>query len=134
MINKTKAEIAKEIAQKEAVKKQKILAKKIFEIIKDQKSIYDAQTVLTAVSGYIKYEIQVKESGVKVSDLIFDLKNQKKSDIKTSMEALLNLLQTENAIDMANFLERFGKTLAHYSSETFMKNPMSSIKEKDIIA
>jgi len=132
-INKTKDEVAKEMAHKEMIKAQKALAKRIYATIEKQDTIYDAQTVVNAVAGYIKYELSVKEAGIKLKDLIIDLKNAPKSKISKAMEELVKELQLENAKDTAMLLERFGQTLGHFSSHEFMKNKMSKIKIEDLI-
>lgn len=133
-VNKTKEEVAKEIAQQEIVKQQKILAGIIFKCIEGQETIYDAQTVVNALSGFIKYELSVKEASLKLNDLLIDLTNEPASKIKDAMEALKVELQDKNAKDIAMLLQRFGETLGHFSSAQFMKNPMSDIKIEDIIA
>ena len=133
-INKTKDDIEKEMVQKEIVKQQKILAATIFKCLEGQENIYDAQTVVNALSGFIKYEMQVKESQLKLNDLLIDLTNEPASKIKDAMEALKVELQDKNAKDTAMLLQRFGETLGHYSAAKFMKNPMSDIKIEDIIA
>lgn len=133
-VNKTKEEIAKEMAHKQMVANQKALARRIYAIIESQSTIYDAQTVVNALSGFIKYELSVKESSIKLNDLLIDLKNEPKTKITKAMEALKVELQNENAKDMAQLLERFGQTLGHYSASQFLKQPMKKVKLEDIIA
>lgn len=133
-VNKTEDEIAKDMQMKAQVKQDREFAKDIFKIIHGQDTIYDAQTVASAISGYIKYELSVREAGFKVSDLIIDLKNQKDGKIKEGMEALLAMVQDKNAKHTAAFLEKFGQVLGQYSMVTHMKTPMKDIDIKDIIA
>jgi hypothetical protein len=133
-INKTKEEIAMEMAKKQVVAQEKILAKKMFELISNVDTIYDAQTVVNALSGYIKYEVQVRNSALTVNDLLIDLSKEKPSKINDAMSALKTEFQNEKALDLANLLERFGKTLAQYGANEFLKNPMDTIKVDDIVA
>jgi len=133
-INKTKDEIAKEMAHKQMVKQQKVQAAVIFKCLEGVDSIYDAQTVVNALSGFIKYELSVKEASLKVNDLLIDMKNEPDSKIKEAIEKLKVELQDKNAKDISLLLQRFGDTLGHFSANKFMKNPMSEIKIEDIIA
>lgn len=133
-INKTKDEIAKEMAHKQMIEQQKALARTIFKCIEGQDSIYDAQTVVNALSGFIKYELSVKEASLKLNDLLIDLSNEPKTKITEAMEALKVELQDKNAKELASLLERFGQTLAHYGSAQYMKNPMSTMKVEDIVS
>lgn len=133
-VNKSKDEIAAEIKHKAVINTQKELVKKIFAIISKQDTVFDAQTVLTALSGFIKYELSQKESLFKIKDLLIDLKNQPDTKITKAMSTLKVELQEENAKDLAMILERFGNTLGQYSAAQFMKNKMSKIKIEDILA
>lgn len=119
---------------KESVKKQKEVARRIFSKLTGLDTIYDAQTAVSALSGYIKYELAVKEMGLKLNDLLIDLKNEPKTKITEAIDALKVELQEENAKETAGLLERFGNTLAQYSAAQHLKNPMSSMKVEDIIA
>lgn len=133
-VNKTKDEIAKAMAHKQMIDEQKKLAAIIFKCIEGQDTIYDGQTVVNALSGFIKYELSVKEASLTLNDLLIDLTNEPESKIKDAIAALKVELQDKNAKDLASLLQRFGDTLGHYSANKFMKNPMSDIKIEDIIA
>ena len=135
--NKTKAELVDEVRKNVAVKHQVELAKKIYPLIEDQKTIYDAQTALGAAAGFIKLAIHNKTKEIFVNDIMPDiqesLKNEKKSDIKTAVENIINLLGIESAEEMVLLLDGFGKTLSGYSAKEYMQKPMSDIKLSDII-
>ena len=132
--NKNKQEIAAEMNMKEVVKKERELAGIIFDAIKDQDSIYDAQTAVNALAGYIKYELNMKQHSLVLNDLLVDLKNEKDSKVKTAIERLKSELQGEKALDTAELLERFGKNLVLFGADKYMKNPMSIIKLEDFVA
>lgn len=133
-VNKSKEEIAAEMKHKAVVSQQKELVKKIFAAIANQDTVFDGQTVLQALSGFIKYELSQKEATLKINDLLIDLSKQPKGKITKAIAELKVELQNENAKDTAQLLERFGNTLGQYSAATFMKNKMSKIKIEDILA
>jgi hypothetical protein len=136
--NKTKEQIAQEMQRTAIIKHQSELAKKVFPLIKESKSIYDAQTVVNAAAGYIKFETNKATQAIKVKDVLDGveemLKLEKKSVQKTMVENIVKLLIDEPANDVAMLLESFGKTLSQYSAAQFLKTPMSEVKMKDIIA
>ena len=106
----------------------------MFPLLANQKSIYDAQTVLAALSGYAKASLDKKLQEILLGDLDIDLSHEDSSEIKTSMLNLLDLLAAENAKDMLMLMDRFGDTLAQYSAHEFMKKPISEIKVDMIVA
>lgn len=132
-INKSKSQILDEIAQKAKIENFKNIGKKLFPMLTTD-SIYDAQTVLDALSGYIKMELAVKESSFLVSDLLVDLSNEPKGNITDIMKAIHTEISKENAKDMAEFLELFSKTFSTYAVNQYLKKPMSDLKVEDIIA
>lgn len=133
-VNKSKPELEAEILRKQKIDRQKVLARLIFPFIEDQKSIYDAQTVVMALSGFIKAAIAERMTKLVVKDLTIDLSNEADSPIKASVEALLGLLQTENADDASALLERFGNGLGQFASKKYMENPMNIIPVDEFVA
>ncbi len=131
--NRSKEDIKAEIARTNKVKHERELALKIWEHIKGMKSIYDAQTALQAVSGFVTFEYARKTQNVLCGDLTVDLKREKDKEMKKIMEAILVIIKGENAKDTAGFLERYGKMLAMYSSMEYMKKPMSELNRDKII-
>ncbi len=122
-------------AQVAKVQRQKALCKLMWPFLHSKSiSIYDAQTVVNAVGGYLKYELEARMVGITVKDLAIDLKNETDSEIKTAMTHILEVFEGENAKDAADLLERFGKTLGGFSAHTYMKKPMTELKVEDIVS
>lgn len=132
--NKTKEQLIQEIARKEKVEREKSLCRLIWPFIGELDTIYDAQTAVTALSGFISADIKKKTDALKVSDLTIDLSGETPSKIVDAVKALHGLVEHETAVDVASLLERFGRTLAMYSSNEFMKNPMKILTVDNIIA
>jgi len=132
--NKTKSEIVSDMKSKQKVEKQKALARKVFPLLKDQKSIYDAQTVLNAVSGFIKDGLEIEQAKLRVGEVEIDLSKEKKSVIKTAVEEVLAFVRDEKAKDTANLLEKLGNAFAQFGASKFLKGKMSEITIKDIVA
>ena len=138
---KSKVEILAQMQKTKEMKHQIELAKKIFPLVSDMKTIYDAQTVVQATAGFIKAgfeEYKKKEDSITVENVqkYTDefIKDEKKSAIKTSIEKIFETLKDEPAEDVIMLLQTFGKSLSAYSANKFMKNPMSDIKMKDFIS
>lgn len=133
-VNKNKDEIAAQMKQDARIARQKVLARLIFPFIEDQKTIYNAQTVVMAASGFIKAAVAQRMTELVVKDLAIDLSKEDDGPIKSAVQALLGLLQTENADDAAALLERFGNGLGQFSSKKYMENPMNIIPIDDFVA
>lgn len=132
-INKTKNEIAQEMAYTEKLKRFKSMATRIFPLLVTD-TIYDAQTALDAVSGFIKEDIAIRESAWKVNDLPIDFSSQPEGKITNTMNAIKVELQQENALEVSEFLELFSRTFTSFGSKQFLAKPMSEISMDDIIA
>lgn len=132
-INKTKPEILGEMAQRAKIEKFKDMGRRIFPLLTTD-TIYDAQTAIEAVSGYIKFELSIKESGFKVNDLPLDFSKEQEGKVTDVMNAIKVELQTENAKDSAEFLELFGRTFSNYAVKKYLDNPMSDVNVDDIIS
>lgn len=132
-VNKSKPEILGEMAQRAKVEKFKDMGRRVFPLLKTE-TIYDAQTVLDAVSGYIKFELAVKEQSLKLNDLLVDFSKEPKGEILDAMDAIKVELQQESAKDVADFLELMGRTFSSYASSEFLKKPMTDLKVEDIIS
>lgn len=133
-VNKKKEELIAEIERKQRIDNDKDLVKKMFPLIANMKTIYDAQTALSALSGFIVYGIDKKMSGIKVHELSIDLSKEEASEVKTAVMNLQTLLINEDAKTASALLKRFGDTLAQYSAKEYMKSPMKKLKITDIIA
>lgn len=132
--NKTKEEIAVQLKHIEKVNRDKQLVKLMFPLVENMKTVYDAQTVLIAVSGFIKAELANKTNELVVADLNIDLSKEKDSEIKTAISMLLEMLRIEKGQDVADLLKRFGDSLAQFSANEFMKGSMKQITIKNIVA
>jgi len=131
--NKTKEEIAEDMAKLAKTKKQIVLAKLLFPFMSEMKTIYDAQTALSATSGYIKAELEKRALLPTVKELGIDLKDEPESDIKQVMIKLLGQLEIENANDCVDLLESYTRILGQYGQNEFLKNPFSVLKVTDLI-
>lgn len=117
------------------VNKEKTLVKLMFPLIEDQDTVYDAQTALGALSGFVKAQLDQKISKILIQDLDIDLSKEKDSKIKSAIVLLIEQLGPENARDTAELLYRFSNILATHSASVYMKkNPMNMIKLTDIVA
>jgi hypothetical protein len=96
-VNKNKEQIIAEMKHIEHVKWEKTIAKLLFPFMANMKSIYDAQTALSAVAGYINLELQKKLVEIKVSDLGVDITSEPDSEVKEVMLKFLGQLEIEKA-------------------------------------
>ena len=134
-VPKSKDELKAQMAHLQKVEHQKKLARRIYPLIEDQKTIYDAQTVLNAAAGYIKNELARKSTSFTVAELSVDASKDKgdKALVK-AVQNIIELLQGEKADDSVALLERFANGVAQYSSGKYMENPMKVIGIEDLIA
>lgn len=133
-VNKTKPEILDDLQRKAKAEKEKSLARRIFPHIQNEASIYDAQTVVQALAGFIDYDLMRKEQALKLVDLDIDFSKEKNEQMKNDMTALMEELKDENAKELSLFLQKFGSALSQFSAIKFMKNSMDEIKIEDFIA
>lgn len=119
---------------KAKIDKQKKLARKIFPVLKDFSSIYDAQTAVQAAAGFIKAGLANKMVQLDVKSVGFNLSKEKPGEIKDAMLEIYSILMDENADESIALLERFASGLGQFSASVYMKNPMSEIKEDEFIA
>lgn len=131
--NKTKEEIKKEMEVTERVKAQKIVVAKIFEKLGNQKSVYDAQTVVSALAGYITADLNARIEKVKISELEIDLSKEKESEITVAMREILEEIKDEPAEVTSSLLERFSQAFTHYGAQEFLKGPISAVDINKII-
>src|SRR5574343_353676 len=129
-INKSKDQIQYELAQKEKVEKLKNMVRHVFPHLENQDSIYDAQTVVNALSGFIQALLEPEIAKIKLSqlDIKTHLDKEEDSKIKDAIIDIARLMSNESAEELAETLERLGQTLSQYSAHTFMKKPMSEVK------
>lgn len=132
-INKTKEQVKAEMLVKQDVEQEHKLALMIFPYLKKMDTLYDAQTLLHGISGYVHHELEKKMNGVKVSELPVDLSQEKEGVFRDAFKDLLVLLQDEDADHTVKFMKRFGDMLGYFGSKEYLKNPMSMINEEDLI-
>lgn len=132
-VNKTKEEIAYDMKVQEVAKQKVALVKKIYPHLKSQKSIYDAQTALYGLSGYIKAELQKRERAYLVSDLNVDLSKEEKGVITDAVISLHEEFKGEKAWAFAALLNEFGDSLQKYGAHKYMQQGMDAITESEII-
>jgi c-di-GMP-related signal transduction protein len=131
--NLNKDEIKAKIAQEAKIAKLKEIVAKVFPLIEDTATIYDAQTVLQGLAGLLSAGLETKITEFKVSDIELDLSNEEKSAITDKVQEVYDLLKDESANDVPETLDRLGGALQQYTTSKYMKNPMSEIKITDIM-
>ena len=133
-VNKSKDEIKSDFLRQEKVAHMKDVVKFVYPILEGMDTIYDAQTVTNALSGFIMAHIEAKTMDFKVSDLPIDLSGEENNKTKKAIVDLIELLKDEPAKELSSILERLGKTLGDYSAHEFLKNPMSELPISKILA
>ena len=78
--------------------------------------------------------MQLRLNKIKLSEIEIDLSKEEDSKVKTAIEEMIKLTQDESANEMSETLERLGKTLSQFAAHKFMKEQMSIISIKDILA
>ena len=133
-VNKNKQEIISDFKHQEKVAHIKEIVKAIYPILEDVDCIYDAQTVVNALSGFIEVHTSHELNKIKLSTVDIDLSKEEDSKIKTAMLKIVDLMKDESANELSETLERLGRTLSEYSAHTYMKQGMDKININDILA
>ena len=134
-VPKTKEELRAQVAHIQKVEHQKKLARSIYTLIKNQKTVYDAQTVLNASAGYIENEFAKKSSEIKVSELLVDVSKDKGDKVLVNaVQNIISFLGEESADFSVALLNRFANSLGDISAKKYMENPMKKITVQDIVA
>lgn len=133
-VNKKKDEIAAIVKRTAEIDHQKTLVRLMWPFISNGLTMYEAQTAANATAGFIKARLQEKESELKVKNLSIDLKGAEEGVVKNSMLHILQVIESEDAKNVADLLERLGKTLQLYAANQFMKQPMKKITVDEIVA
>lgn len=133
-VNLSKAEIENKIHADLALNNKKALARKIFPVVAGMPTVYDAQTVLNAFAGFVKFELQKKQAEIKVEDLPLDFSKEKESIIKDAVVALQGVVSFDNAEEVAEMLELMASKLPGYLAGIHMKDSMSTITVDEFIA
>lgn len=133
-VNKSKEEISTEIAHTEKTNHLKEVVRSMFPVLEKVDTIYDSQTTVNALSGFITALIEKKVSDIKLSDLEIDLSKEEDSKIKTAILEIMELMKDENAQELSETLERFGSTLGKLGAHKFLEKPMNEITIDDILS
>ena len=131
--NKSKEEIMTDIKQREKVAHIKEVVKKVYPLLAVD-TIYDAQTVLNAIQGFIKVDLEERLDAIKLSDLKLDFSKESDSKIKTAMEVIVKELADEPADEFSQTIERLARAFSDFGAQKFLKNDMSSLKIEEILA
>ena len=131
--NKSKTEITEDMKRTQKVAHMKEVVSKVFPLLKVP-TIYDAQTTLNAVSGFIKADLEEKLEAIKLNTVEINLSKETDSEIKTAMLAIIEEFKDEPAQELSATLERLGRAFGEFGSIKFLKNPMDDIKLEDILA
>jgi hypothetical protein len=93
--NLTEHQILMEMQSQERISHTKDLVRKMFPAIEGVDTIYDAQTVVHALCGFIMPHIENYMSKIKMSDLPIDLSKEDDTKVKKALEELLVILKDE---------------------------------------
>lgn len=132
-INKSKEQISAEIKALEKVKHIKEVVRKVYPLL-NVETIYDGQTVLNALQGFIKVELEERVDKIKLSDLSLTFKDEKDSDIKKAMLTIVEELKDEPADEFSQTIERLSRAFSDFGAQKFLKNPMTDLKLEEILA
>lgn len=133
-VNKTKEELNNDMKAIEKVKQLKEMVRKLYPFVENLDSVYDAQTTVNALSGFIASHIENKVAEIKLKELPIDLSTEEDSKIKTAILSIVDLFQDEGAQELSETLERLGSTLQQYIVHKHMSAPMDLIKIDDILS
>lgn len=132
-VNKTKEELVAKIDQDHRIAHMAALTKLLWPALETQDKIYDAQTVLQAIAGYIEMGLKIKQESIKVGELNIDLSKEEDSLIKSAMLNILGLVEIENAYDMAALVRKISDHIGQFGAHEFVKGPMTNIKVTDLV-
>lgn len=119
---------------KQRVEHSKEVIRKMFPSIEGMDTIYDAQTVVNALCGFIMPHIENYMSKIKMSELPIDLSKEEDSKIKIAIGELLETLKDEPAKQLMTTLDEFGASFSKLGAHKFLKQPMNVITVDDIVS
>lgn len=132
--NMTEHQILMEMQAKQRVEHAKQIVRNMFPVLEGVDTIYDAQTVVNALCGFIMPHIENYMSKIKLSDLPIDLSKEDDSEVKIALEKLLEMLKDEPAKQLMTTLDQFGVGFAKLGADRFMKQPMNTINVDDMVS
>lgn len=132
--NLTEHQILMDLQAKQRVAHAKDIVRDMFPALEEVETIYDAQTVVNALCGFIMPHIENYMSKIKMSDLPIDLSKEEDTKIKIALEKLLAILKDEPAKQLMTTLDQFGASFAKLGADRFLKQPMNAITVDDIVS
>lgn len=133
-VPKDKEAIVSTFLQQEKIAHIKEVVRNIYPLLEKVDSIYDAQTSVNALSGFISAHIENQAAKIKLNELPIDLSKEEDSKIKEAILAIMELCKNEPAKELSSILERLGKTMGDYGAHEFLKNPMEQLSVDKILA
>lgn len=132
--NLSKEELEMKVRTEQTNNHIKELCTNIFPHLETLDTIYDAQTAVNALSGFIMAHMEEKLCSILMSEIAIDLSKEPDSKIKTVVLELADMLKDEKAKSLASILDRLGQTFSKLGAEKFLKQEMNTIKIEDIVA
>ena len=129
----SKEEITNKIAGDAKIEHIKDVVRIAFPCIEKMDSVYDAQTAVNALGGFLASEVEKEAAKIKVSSISIDLSKEPDSKIKKAILNMVKLFPDESAQELAETMERLGTTLQAYVANTAMKGKMN-IKITDLVS
>jgi len=131
--NLSKEDIVKEMEQKQKVVHLKEVVRMIYPTLEKVDTIYDAQTAINALAGFIDLEIEKKLKQIKMADIVIDLSGQEQGKITDAMNELIGLLKDESAEEASETLDRLAQVFGQFGMHKFLKGPMSDLKVTELV-
>lgn len=135
-VNKTKEEIINQIHAQQRIDHAKEVVRRVFPHLSECETIYDGQTVVNALAGFIRPHIENYLSKIKLSDLpiLESITNEEDTPIKRSLVALLEELKDEPAKQVSTTLEGLGQAFSAHGATKFLKQPMSELTVDELVS
>ncbi len=133
-VNMTEHQLLMEAQAKIRIEHAKQVVRNMFPVLEEVDTIYDAQTVVNALCGFIMPHIENYMSKIKLSDLPIDLSKEEDNKIKLALEKLIEMLKDEPAKQLMTTLDQFGVGFAKLGADRFLKQPMNAITVNDMVA
>ena len=133
-VPKTKEQLKDEMKFQQKVTHLKEVVTQLFPVLEKVDTIYDAQTVVNALSGFITAHVEKKVVEIKLKEIEIDLSAEEDSKIKSAIMELIAMFPEESAQELSENLERLGSVFSKFAADKFLKQPMSELKVTDIVA
>lgn len=109
------------------------MVRQLFPSLEKVDSIYDAQTVVNALAGFIDAHVEQKVQEIKLKEITIDLSKEEDSKIKTAIEELISMFPEESAQELSESLEKLGTVFGKFAADKYLKQPMSVITVDDLV-